>query len=104
VVAAPRLIAAAVDRRSEQESTLLALDWSGNQDQLLVGRDPGCDVVLAEPTVSRRHAQLFFRAGSWTVQDLESTNGTLLNGKRVGRCEVRPGDRLILGLERLRVD
>lgn len=103
-VAVAHRIAAAVDRRSDEWSTLLALDWSGKQDQLLVGRDPACDVVLQDSTVSRRHAQLFFRAGSWIVQDLESTNGTLLNGKRVGRCEVRPGDRLILGVENLRVD
>jgi pSer/pThr/pTyr-binding forkhead associated (FHA) protein len=69
-----------------------------------VGRDDACDVVLTDPTVSRRHARIFFRDGSWVVQDLESTNGTMLNGVRVGRSELRPGDELVLGNQRLQID
>jgi pSer/pThr/pTyr-binding forkhead associated (FHA) protein len=93
-----------VNRRTEEHSTLLALDWGGKQEELLVGRDPECDVVLADPTVSWRHARLLFRAGSWIVQDLGSTNGILLNGTLVGRSEVCPGDRLVLGYADLRID
>lgn len=86
------------------EPVLLALDWSGGQAELLVGRSDGCDVVLTDPTVSRCHARLLFRDGSWIVNDLGSTNGTLLNGVQVGRSELRPGDDLLLGDERLRID
>jgi FHA domain len=86
------------------EETLLALDWTGATAELLVGRHHGCDVMLEEPTVSRRHARLVFRDGEWVLQDLESTNGTLLNGARVGRCALRPGDHLTLGYARLRID
>jgi hypothetical protein len=82
----------------------LALDWSGGQAELLVGRDPSCDVVLADAQVSRRHARLFFRDGSWVIRDLDSTNGTTVNGVRVGRCALRPGDHLVLGREYLQVD
>jgi hypothetical protein len=95
---------ALVNRGIDEQSTLLALDWGGKQEELLVGRDPECDVVLADPTVSWRHARLLFRTGSWIVQDLESTNGILLNGTLVGRSEVRPGDRLVLGYADLRID
>jgi hypothetical protein len=97
-------VAAILSRGVDDHSTLLALDWSGNREELLVGRDDACDVVLADPTVSRRHARLLFRAGGWIVQDLESTNGTILNGRPIGRSELRPGDRLILGCESLLVD
>ena len=83
---------------------LLALDWSGGQRELIVGRHHGCDVVLSDPSVSRLHARLVFRDGSWVLQDLESTNGTLVNGVPVGRCALRPGDRLALGDQRLRID
>lgn len=83
---------------------MLALDWSGATDELLVGRHPSCDVVLADPTVSRRHARLRFRDGTWALQDLESTNGTTINGLRVGRCQLRAGDRLMLGDQHLTVD
>lgn len=89
---------------AEEEPTLLALDWSGSEHELLVGRDRSSDVVLTDPAVSRTHARVVFRGSSWIVQDLESTNGTFLNGARVGRSELRPGDRLVLGCEVLRVD
>ena len=91
-----------VDRPSD--STLLALDWTGEQEELLVGRHPDCDVVLADPSVSRHHARLVYRGSRWIIQDLQSTNGTILNGNQIGRSELQPGDRLLLGLERLLVD
>lgn len=84
--------------------TLLALDWLGGQRELVVGRHHSCDVRLSDPTVSRRHARLVFRDGSWVIQDLESTNGTAVNGVRIGRCVLRPGDRLSLGDQSLLID
>jgi FHA domain len=83
---------------------LLALDWSGGQSQLIIGRHRGCDVVLSNPAVSRRHARLVFRDGNWVLQDLQSTNGTAVNGMNVGRCELRPGDHVTLGDQRLKID
>jgi pSer/pThr/pTyr-binding forkhead associated (FHA) protein len=106
-VLAARLVAR-VTRAPEPVSgpalALLALDWTGAQTELLVGRHPACDVVLRHPSVSRRHARVFFRDGRWIVQDLDSTNGTEVNGCRVGRCELRPGDHLALGGEGLTID
>lgn len=90
------------DRR--QPATLLALDWNGGHERLLVGRHWSCDVVLDSPNVSRRHARLLFRDGSWIVRDLDSTNGTHVNGVSVGRCELKPGDELVIGAHRLRID
>jgi hypothetical protein len=89
---------------SEGPGILLALDWTGGCEELVIGRHPSCDLVVADETVSRRHAQLIFRDGNWIVQDLDSTNGTRLNGEYVGRCRLRPGDQLGLGNQRLQVD
>ncbi len=86
------------------EPTLLALDWHGGDGELLVGRHHACDVVLTDPSVSRRHARLSFRDGNWVLRDLDSTNGTAVNGKRVVRCRLLPGDYLELGDELLLVD
>jgi hypothetical protein len=83
---------------------LLALDWEGGQDELLVGRDLGCDIVLSEMTVSRRHVRLVFSDGTWSLRDLGSRNGTSVNGNLVQRCQLCPGDRLRLGDEILLVD
>jgi FHA domain-containing protein len=84
--------------------TLLALDWSGIREELLLGRHHACDVVLADISVSRRHARLSFRDGNWVLRDLDSTNGTTVNGERVVRCRLLPGDELMLGDEYLLVD
>lgn len=89
---------------SRKPDILLALDWSGGCEGLVIGRHPRCDVVIDNETVSRRHAQLTFRDGGWILQDLRSTNGTRLNGQHVGRCRLRPGDQLGLGSQLLRVD
>jgi pSer/pThr/pTyr-binding forkhead associated (FHA) protein len=71
---------------------------------MLVGRGSHCDLVIDNSTVSRHHAHLFFREGRWILVDLESTNGTHVNGARVQRTELLAGDILDLGGERLRVD
>jgi hypothetical protein len=83
---------------------VLALDWLHGESDLVIGRDQGCDVVLADESVSREHARLLFRDGAWIIQDLDSTNGTLVNRERVGRCQLQPGDRLQLGDQLLDVD
>lgn len=73
----------------------------GNQDggELTVGRAPGCGVSLPEDTfISQLHARVFRRDGDVWVEDLGSTNGTLLNGKKVSAPAVmRRGDQLTVG-------
>jgi hypothetical protein len=87
-----------------QPADLLALDWTGSVPELVMGRSHRCDVVLDEPSVSRQHARLVFRDGCWVLQDLQSTNGTTVNGVPVGRCQLQPGDELTLGTACLQVD
>jgi hypothetical protein len=88
---------------SPRTPLLLVLDRV-ESERLLVGRHPACDVVLSDPSVSRRHAQLTFRDGAWVLQDLASTNGTTVNGQRVGRTTLRAGDTISLGDEAIQVD
>ena len=90
-------------RHDGPECPVLALDWSGQTAELTIGRDPGCDIVLELPTVSRRHAVLRFRDG-WILQDLGSRNGTSVNRRRVTRCRLMAGDRIVLGGQPLVVD
>jgi pSer/pThr/pTyr-binding forkhead associated (FHA) protein len=63
----------------------------------VVGRSRECDVVLGEETVSRFHAELRHDADAWMIRDLDSTNGTWLNGARVDEARVLGGDELWLG-------
>lgn len=68
-------------------------------DELTIGRSTDCTVPLPEDTfVSQVHARVFRRANEYWVEDLGSTNGTLMNGRRLsGAAPVRRGDRLQVG-------
>jgi hypothetical protein len=63
-----------------------------------LGRSRQCDVVLGDTNISRQHAEIRPRGGSWVLSDLGSTNGTTLNGRPVNGPEVlKAGDRVALG-------
>jgi hypothetical protein len=63
-----------------------------------IGRGRQSDIVLDDPNVSRQHAEIRPRGGSWVITDLGSTNGSQLNGRRLEGSEVlRSGDELELG-------
>jgi sigma-B regulation protein RsbU (phosphoserine phosphatase) len=64
---------------------------------LQLGRDPRCEVVIPDPTVSRQHARLMSEGEELVVEDLGSSGGTYVNGSRVGRAELRSGDLVRLG-------
>jgi hypothetical protein len=68
----------------------------------VMGRSRECDVVLEDPNVSRRHAEVRPSGGGWIVNDLGSTNGIKVNGRRVdGPQSLRPGDVVELGTSRV---
>jgi Protein of unknown function (DUF3662)/FHA domain len=68
----------------------------------VMGRSRDCDVVLDDPNVSRRHAEVRPSGGGWIVNDLGSTNGIKVNGRRVqGPQSLRPGDVIELGTSRV---
>lgn len=63
-----------------------------------IGRHPQCTITVTQPSVSRRHVRIWHETGSFLVEDLNSSNGTYINGQRVTRatltegCELRCGD------------
>lgn len=64
---------------------------------LAIGRDPDNDLVLDDRRISRRHAEIRLRLGRFTLYDLDSTNGTYVNGRRVAEVVLQPGDRIQIG-------
>ncbi len=86
-------------------SKLIILKEDGSVDseiklggkQLVIGRDQELDVTLDDTSVSRRHALLTPVFSQYFVEDLGSTNGTLLNDKRVNKHILRDGDHLQIG-------
>ncbi|MEW2498621.1 FHA domain-containing protein [Streptomyces nodosus] len=70
------------------------LDGSG---PYTLGRDPQGDIVLEDARVSWRHATISWNGGSWVVEDLGSTNGTFVHGRRVQQLEIGPSTAVYLG-------
>lgn len=73
-------------------------------ERAIIGRDPSCDVQIPDPSVSRQHAAIEWADGVWTVSDLDSGNGLLLDGTPVKTLRLKSGQKLQLGRVILRVD
>lgn len=70
-----------------------------------IGRDAGNDISLPDEAASARHAKLEAEDGAWWIEDLGSTNGTLVNGVRIEKRErLRPGDEIGIGRVLLRLE
>ena len=68
-----------------------------------IGRSPGAEFMLDAALVSRLHCQLSASGDALRVKDLDSTNGTFVNGKRITAATLQPGDRLGVGRVELSV-
>ncbi len=69
-----------------------------------IGRSDENDIVLNDPSISRTHAAVEISGGGAMLRDLDSTNGTFLNGRRIRAEALRDGDELQLGNTRLRFE
>ena len=65
----------------------------------VLGRSRSCDLTLTSPDASRRHAEIAAEGGRFLLRDLGSTNGTWVNGERVGERVLESGDRIDIGGE-----
>jgi hypothetical protein len=96
-------------QKEVQVPTLSLVPKAGQEGQfsvpeVIIGRDPTCQFILDEETVSLRHCRLFFDHKQWWAEDLDSTNGTFLNGERIEtRVILTNNDELRLGQETLTI-
>ena len=67
--------------------------------ETLIGRNPTTDITLLDEGISREHAIIAFdeETGAYTIEDLQSTNGTKVNGKRVRSAAIQNGDEIQIG-------
>jgi len=74
--------------------------WQAQPDAggTIIGRSEQCDVVLESPDISREHTRIFRDPfGRWIIEDLGSSNGIFINGKRIEACAILPGEPIIVG-------
>ncbi len=92
----------AEDEEAALAREVVALTTNGtryemDKGRMLIGRSTDCDIRLADPNVSRRHAELRREGASYWIVDLDSTNGVEVNGRRLKRARLEHGDRITLG-------
>ncbi len=76
--------------------------FTGQAPSTVIGRERSqAGIVLRDPNVSRRHAELRYDGANWHIVDLNSTNGTLVNDVDVDKCSLRDGDLITVGLVNL---
>jgi len=71
--------------------------------RLLVGRNESCDIRISLPTVSGFHCELKVSDDSWFVRDLDSRNGIKVNGVRVTKKRIEPGDKLTVAMSEFKL-
>jgi len=76
------------------------------KDETLIGRNPTTDITLLDEGISREHALILRDEanGCFTIEDLQSTNGTKVNGKRVRSADLAHGDSIEVGHTRFRFE
>jgi hypothetical protein len=84
------------------EREVAVLSWDGQQKRVdkrrvVLGRSRECDIQVEDPNVSRRHAELRQEGAAYWIVDLDSTNGIEVNGRRVKRAKLDPGDTFTVG-------
>ncbi len=72
-----------------------------HQDVTTIGRISSNDFMITSRTVSRRHARLWFDNGNWYLADLQSANGTMVNGERISQAVLKDGDVINFGDEKV---
>ena len=83
-----------------RETVTLTVDGERHEidkRRVVIGRSKECDIQLADPNISRRHAEVRQEGTAYWIVDLDSTNGVEVNGKRVKRAKLRNGDTITLG-------
>jgi len=75
------------------------MEYELSAEETLIGRNPTTDVTLLDENISREHAIILFdpQLDSYTIEDLQSTNGTKVNGKGVRSHDLNPGDEIQIG-------
>ncbi len=73
------------------------MEYPLTKSSTVIGRDKTADITLRDSLVSRQHAAILFTDEGFTLKDLESTNGTMLNGKPVTAAELKNRDRFQIG-------
>ena len=65
--------------------------------KITIGRGANVDLIIQDRLASRLHCSIEFKENEWHISDLQSRNGTLVNGQLIQNAQLKPGDRISIG-------
>jgi pSer/pThr/pTyr-binding forkhead associated (FHA) protein len=80
------------------------MEYELSGEETIIGRNPTTDITLLDENISREHSIILHETetGTYSIEDLQSTNGTKVNGKGVRSADLAPGDEIEIGHTRFR--
>ncbi len=85
------MITFSVTKNGNREGT-----YTFEKEKVILGRQTECDVILADARVSRKHAAVERKKGTYTIADLLSANGTVVDNKVISACPLRDGAEIVI--------
>lgn len=79
------------------DERILLKNFALDKKEYIIGRANECDFIIDGKEVSRRHARIYYGNGKFKIEDLNSTNGTFVNGKQIKSAELKHGDEINIG-------
>ena len=81
------------------------MEYELASEETIIGRNPTTDITLLDENISREHSIILWdgETGTYSIEDLQSTNGTKVNGKRVRSADLAPGDEIEIGHTRFKL-
>jgi pSer/pThr/pTyr-binding forkhead associated (FHA) protein len=75
-----------------------------SKSEILIGRDPDCDLQLQDDNISNRHARIFYSKGKWMIEDSKSDTGIYLNNQKILTPTIlKENDLICVGIKEIRV-
>ncbi|MEO0136417.1 MAG: GGDEF domain-containing protein [candidate division WOR-3 bacterium] len=79
------------------DERILLKNFALEKKEYIIGRANDCDFIIDGKEVSRKHARIYYEDGKFKIEDLNSTNGTFVNGKEITKAELKHGDEINIG-------
>jgi pSer/pThr/pTyr-binding forkhead associated (FHA) protein len=78
-------------------------EFKTDQKEIIIGRDPGCDIQIENIAVSREHARIVKGPNDYLIEDLNSSNGVFINGRKINKKFLKTGEEIVIGKHTLQI-